>query len=537
MGAIPVKPEAEKDSAKPAKEGSENTANSGAEEQGALKRMQEDSILQSSIPQSAKQCTTVLSHLNGLSGKPLLSILDPKLDPDLSKYHFKQENEYRGARDGKDAKTDVQSMTVGAMRPGVYGQRVEKPEDLKPQDAESMLERPAYFETAREIFSNSEYFDLVRNHNSVLSHPKDRGLGQFINRLKQQDKKDVDKVSKALAGKDAANAVLINFDAHSDVFTTPIAKGGESIAQWVNGMLRENPNISEFIWVVPDNFKSDPNLRQHYFEHKGPIPSNDSVLVHDPPEGVFYLDKDSGALIATGKPEDYSESKYRTINYKKMTIDELPNLKGRNVVASIDLDYFDNRGYDTSYKAKASWQGEAGFVKFLDTLKSKDIKPIVTTVSASPEYVSKEHSRDLLRFAAHVSEASKSKMDEVVVPKQDAVYKSHLHQGAQVDRSTASLKLLFDMFKIDAETKSPTDSIDLGKEGEKRERTIEAVKKHFRVEKDKALQILGKLDTADGNGNGVIEFEKIESLLLRVCKKTDAEMLVKDPMSKGQRKR
>lgn len=491
--------------------------------------------MQTAIPQSAKQCNNVLSHLNGLSGKPLVSVLDPKLDPDLSKYHFKQENEYDAVSSGKNEKTDVESMTIGAMRPGVYGQRVEKPEDLKPKDAENVLSRPEYFETAKEIFGNSEYFDLVRNHNAVLSQPKDKGLGQLINRLKQQDKQDVDKVSKSLAGKNTSNAVLINFDAHSDVFTSAVVKGGESIAQWVNGMLRENPNISEFIWVVPDNFKSDPNLRQYYFEHKGPVPENDSVLVHDKPEGVFYLDKVSGALIASGKPENFSEAKYRTINYKKMTIDELPNLKDRNVVASIDLDYFDNRGYDTSYDAKAPWQGDAGFVKFLDALKSKDIKPIVTTVSASPEYVSKEHSRELLRFAAHVSEASKGKMDEVIVPKQHGVYRLDPHQGAQVDRNTASLKLLFDMFKIDAETKSPTDSIDLHKEGEKRERTIEAVKKQFKVEKDEALQILGKLDAADGKKNGVIEFDKIESLLLRVCKKTDAEMLVKDPIARAKR--
>lgn len=517
----------------------ESNGLSGTELQSAAENKMRDEVLQSLIPQSGKHCSTVLDHLNKLSGKPLLLSIAPELDPDLRKYHLKQPNEDEGAfyGGGPHAKTDPGSMDLGAMRPGVYGQRTERAEDRKPEDAESLKERPAYFETAKEIFAGSAYFDLVRNHNAVLSHPKDRGLGQLLKRIGEQTKQEIGIVSKSLAGKDAANAVLINFDAHSDVFTSPVTKGGESIAQWVNGMLRENPNIKEFIWVLPDNFKSDPHLRQHYFEHKGYVPRDDSVLVHDPPEGVLYLSKETGALIANDKPHDYSESKYRAIPYKKVTIDELPNLKNRNVVASIDLDYFDNRGYDTSYSGSTEWKADAGFAKFLDALKSKDIKPIVTTVSASPEYVRKEHMRDLLRFATHVSEASNGKMDEVVVPKQHGVYFDTPHQGAQVDRNTPSLKVLFDMFKIDAETKAPTDSIDLGKAGEKRERAIEAVRKQFKVEQDKALQILDKLDAADGNKNGVIEFERIESLLLRVCKKTDQEMLIKDPMVRGKSKK
>lgn len=496
-------------------------------------------IAQTVLPQSGAKCESAVAELNNLSGRPLLEILSRKIDPDLSKYRFKQSNENETAA-GPDDHTDPESMVIGDMRPGIYGQRAAKRAEISKDSEKSELrELPEYAGGMEAVFGGSKHFDLSRNHNGAKSafdlmesQEKSMSGGDHTHvHDHEAEKEQLKQANKVISERPDQDTVLINFDSHADAWSGSVSKDTESIAQWVNGVIRDNPNVKEYYWVVPDNFKSDPELRKYYFDHKGPVPEEDNVFVHQPAHMELYFDKQSGALITTGKPKDYSEEKYRTIQFHKVTIDELPNLKDKRVAMSIDLDYFDNRGYDTSYEATVDWKGDAGFKKFVDSLKEKEIKPIFTTISASPEYVRNDHIGELMRFSSLVSEASLGKMDEVVVPKEHSVYMGEEHAGVEVKRDSKPLQLLYDLFKVDSEAKVPTYNLDINQSGPKLERALDLTQKRFGVDRQNALEVLRKLDKADGNENGVVEFERIEALLLRLCKYDSEEIkLKKNPL-------
>jgi len=509
-------------------ESNDNEANKKSTEQNGIKD-------QGDVPHSEQACTTLVDELKAdtLSGRPLLSLIQPGAETDLSKYGFKQPNEFLRTGDDPNQVTPVDSLRIGDMRRGVYGQRPDGSPEISTPEQSKLIERPEYFKDMQDVFGNSRYYDLVRNHNAVISAPEGHQAGDHIHLPSEGA---VDDLTDAVSGKSKESTTLINFDAHSDLWVNdPNQKvdGQESIAQWVNAVLKKNPNIDEVYWVLPDDFKTNPALKDKYFDHKGPIPSYDNVLVHHARDLDLYLDKESGKIFTGEKPKDYSEDKYRTVKFHKRTLDELPNMEGKRVAASIDLDYFDNRGYDTSFDGQAEYRGEAGFDRFVKTLKEKGIKPIHTTMSASPEYVRSEHARDLLRFAANVSDSTIPKLDSVAVPREDNVYASHGHTGIQVNRDgSKGLTLIDGLFKNDARTVRPDDRIDLSQDSDELRAGIEATRRIYGVDEKGARDVLARLDRMDGKEDNVVQFESIEMLLNRVCRSSHEDLLRKDPMSR-----
>ncbi|MGE0262338.1 MAG: hypothetical protein AB7V06_06565 [Candidatus Obscuribacterales bacterium] len=510
-------------------EGNDN--NQGSKKSAELSGIRE----QTDIPHSEKACTTLVDELkaDSPSGKPLLSLIQPGAETDLSKYGFKQPNEFLRPGEDPDEVTPVDSMRIGDMRRGVYGQRPDGEPEVSTPEQSKIIERPEYFKDMQDVFGNSRYYDLVRNHNAVISAPEGQQPGEHIHRPSEGA---IDDLTATVSGKSKEATTLINFDAHSDLWVNdPNQKinGQESIAQWVNAVLEKNPNINEVYWVLPDAFKANPDVRAKYFDFKGPLPDYDSVLVHAKPDLDLYLDKESGKIFTGEKPKDYSEDKYRTVKFHKRTMDELPNMEGKRVAASIDLDYFDNRGYDTTYKAQAEYKGEEGFARFVAALKEKGIKPVHTTMSASPEYVRSEHARDLLRFAANVSDSTIPKLDAVAVPREDNVYASGGHTGIQVNREgSKGLTLMDGLFKNDARTVRPDDRIDLSKDSDELRAGIEATRRIYGVDEKGARDILARLDRMDGKEDNVVQFESIEMLLNRVCRSSHDDLLRKDPISR-----
>lgn len=487
-----------------------------------------DKLPQTEIEPSTESCINVVEELKAArpSGRPILSLVADSEVVDLTEYLFKQQNEMSGAL---DVATDPNGFAVGDMRPGLYGQRDgRKSERSQEGDATTVLEKPPYFEDMKTVFGNSKYFDLVRNHNQILSTPGNRNISQILN----GDKIGLDSATRAIQEKPDEPTTLLNFDSHSDMWSGPVHRGKESIAQWVNGVLRDNPNVNEVYWVIPKDFQDDPELRSKYFDHHGEIPDNDRVFVHAQRDMTLYLNKESGELVMTGEPEDYSEEKYRKIEFHKRTLDELEDFSGKRTVVSIDLDFFDNRGYDTSFEAAVNYKGSEGFAEFVQTLKDRNIRPDFTTVSASPEYVRNDHMRELLRFSSLVAEATDAPLDAVAVPKENQVYSAYAHDGMQVDRSGVKALELFDaLFKIDSQTQKPNDALDLNLEGEKLQLAIDATRRIYGAKTEQeAMKILQSLDSADGNPNGILEFEAIESLLVRVCRRIDSTRLKKDTM-------
>lgn len=490
-----------------------------------------DKTPQTEIGPSREACDAMVEALKNGSpnGDPLMSLLGKELESDVSRYLLKQPNEGE-VIGGPDAAMHPNTFGVGEMRPGLYGQRTStlEAERLRRSDASGteMLDKPAYFNDMQTVFGNSRYFDLVRNHNQVLSTAGNRTLDELVAR---NERESLNATTAAIQEKPNEPTVLFNFDSHSDMWAGEVGKGQESIAQWVNGVLRDNPNVNEVYWVLPQDFKDNPELRKHYFDDK--CAHHDHVFVYADTDMTLYLDKANGSLLMK-KPSDFSEDKYRQIEFHKRTLDDLPDFQGRRTAVSIDLDFFDNRGYDTAFGGAVSYGGDEGFAKFVQTLKDKNVRPEFTTVSASPEYVRDEHMRELLRFSTMVAEASDAKMDEVAVPKENQVYGMVAHDGRQVDRrGNKALELFDELFKLDAQTKTPTDSLDLNVSGVKLDNAVAATKRIYGVQSDEeARNILQKLDAKDGNANGVLEFEAMESLLIRVCRvNPEKKPLIKDP--------
>lgn len=495
-----------------------------------------DKALQTEVSPSKEACNDLVDELkrDNPAGNPLMSHVAKESDPDVSRYMFKQPNEGNPFA-GADGPTHIKSMAEGEMRPGLYGQRQLSLETERERRADAsgseMLDKPDYFKDMQTVFGNSKYFDLVRNHNQVLSTAGGRTpfMSTRDELMARGEKENLDAATSAIQEKPNEPTVLFNFDSHSDMWAGAVDKGQESIAQWVNGVLRDNPNINEVYWVIPQDFKDNPELSKHYFENTNPA-NHDHVFVYAKNDMKLFLDRQSGNLHMS-RPEDFSDEKYREVELHKRTLDELPDFQGRRTAVSIDLDFFDNRGYDTAFSGSVNYSGEEGFAKFVQTLKDKNVRPDFTTVSASPEYVRDEHMRDLLRFSTMVAEASEAKMDEVAVPKENQVYAALAHDGKQVDRrGVKALELFDELFKIDAQTKTPTDSLDLNLSGAKLDKAIAATKRVYGVDDEEALRILRKLDASDGKQNGVLEFEAMESLLVRVCRvNPDTRPLIKDP--------
>ncbi len=528
--------------------------NEGPDTDAAPAPVYTDKADQSSVQPSKESCFDVIAELKSErpSGKPLLELAGTGDQLDLSKILFKQENEGGGIPE--DQPTDPESLEVGDTRPGLYGHRsgfmndrAETTEDAR------FVEKPSYFEAMKEVFGNSKYFDVMRNHNQVLSTPGDKTITQLMDedgKAKPDDvhgHRDADghshrvdeaqlaSATAAIQEKPDVPTTLLNFDSHSDMWLGPVAKNDENIAQWVNGVLRENPNIKDVYWVLPQDFKDNPDLKDKYFDQPGVSdPSlGDHVFVHTQPDSTLYFNTETAALSGT-RPEGYSEDdpKYRMVNLHKRTLDDLPDFEGQRTAVSIDLDFFDNRGYDTSYSAQVNYQGDEGFGEFVQKMKEQNIRPDYTTVSASPEYVRSEHIRELLRFSSLVGEATGNPTDGIAVPRENEINGLAPHEGIQVERGgIPGLELTGALFSNDSRTQNPNDSLNLNVPSEELAAAIAATKQIYKTgSAEEATNVLQRLDSADGNANGTLEFEAIESLLVRVCKAgPDKRLSTKNP--------
>ncbi len=477
--------------------------------------------MQTAVTPSARACIDALQLLN--EGRSMLSTAGSGVNQDLSVYLFKQQSEGGRRSDNPDRPTDPSSYTVGEMRPGLYGQRDNGMTQRDAGEVAHLMDRPSYFATMREIFGQSQYFDLVRNHNQVISTPGDRTIAALS---APSPGETVDAATSAIQSAPDAPTVLLNFDTHSDMYTGATSDDQESIAQWVNSVLQHNPNVNEVYWVLPNDLRDNPDLNERYFAESATGNNVDPVFVNAARDMTVYLSRTSGALL-TERPANYSEENYRAIQFHKRTMDELPDFAGRRAAVSIDLDYFDNRGYDTTAGAEVNYRSQQGFADFVEGMRRVNLQPVFTTVSASPEYVRSEHMRDLLRFSSLVEEATNAPTDAVVVPRENLVYPdptSQTHDGLQVNRQgNQSLEMLYEMFRVDSQTEHPNDSVNLNVESDELRAVIDATKRVYAAQSDEeARQILNRFDTADGNTNGIIEFEAIESLLVRLCRTTPA---------------
>lgn len=451
--------------------------------------------------------TTCDQVRGSLSDKSNSSILDHDYDQGISVW---------GISPGRDFEHTVKL--------GLYGNRGLNDKPANTTESNFKPE-PAYKGLAKEVFGQSS-FELVRNHNQVL------------------DVNEADVMQKHGISKDDP-VVLINFDSHSDMYLYPMEKDGkESIANWVNTTLARNPNITDFYWVLPNEFKNNPELHQHFFMDPDKSMALDdqtrsNLGVVEPNLKVFF-NNSTGKMHLYKLPKGANKDDFRQVNIHKVALDDLPNMKGKNVILSTDLDGFANKGHDTEKKAKVPFQAEQGFENYLKQLKEKGVRPFLHTVSVSPEYLQDEHLNSALDFASLTGEVSRYGMDMNITNERNLIAPDRVEKPGEIPQLPSGLtierdqnkdfQLLYHMFTNDRKTRRPDGAINLTgidkgdgtKFNDELEAGLNRTMQLYGLNRGDAKKLLKRWDAKDGKKDGYLQFQSIEELLVNKCHKNES---------------
>lgn len=254
------------------------------------------------------------------------------------------------------------------------------------------------------ITKNAKIIDANRDHNQAID-------------VVELAKKNNIKIPK----------IIINFDTHSDVYINHyiMPQYGAQIADWINVLFIEFPEIEELYWVMPIEEIStisqkgtfvvkdlkdaaSPLFGNTQKEPKYVNPNIDQI----PYIQYFKIDKNTGRMtefISKNAKEEFDKYNNFSKRYKKLKIitcteSSLPDFKNKNVILSIDGDYISNSGFDTGKDFKNNKNPQEinkSLKKMLNTIKKCNINPEIITLTLSPYYVPDEDLNQILNFFKH----------------------------------------------------------------------------------------------------------------------------------------
>lgn len=217
-------------------------------------------------------------------------------------------------------------------------------------------------------------------------------------------------------------SVLINFDTHSDMYinhkTNVFDRAG--IDNWINIFLVRYPEVDEIYWVLPDELANDLSMRKIFAYDDIPDLENNidfclfgnlldtnlgweyfvkTPLVNNVYEQDFYLDIDNSNILEIKNDYHLRFLKKGFVNKRKFklincTAKTLPDFKGKDVFLSIDADYISNSGNDTLEHFafnKNSYEVRKSFISIFETIKNKNIHPVIISMTLSPEYLPQKY--------------------------------------------------------------------------------------------------------------------------------------------------
>lgn len=271
----------------------------------------------------------------------------------------------------------------------------------------------------KEITSKTKLIDYNTDHNQALD---------VIEHARQKDIK--------------IPQIMVNFDTHSDIIINfpTVSNGKSNIENWINEYIAKNPEVDEIYWVMPDkearNFRiqlslSEPRLEG--IENGAPLAGNIiderfprtqfifKPLYKEPFIQEFLIDPQTGKMNEYIEDLEITKTFFDpTISYKKVKIitcteKTLPDFTGKEVFLSIDADYISNSGFDTD----EDWTNNltekemlAELFKIFTTIKNKNIRPEIISLSLSPQYLPQEDHRFMTKFFNYVIQES-GNIDEI----------------------------------------------------------------------------------------------------------------------------
>lgn len=209
------------------------------------------------------------------------------------------------------------------------------------------------------------------------------------------------------------NAVLLHFDAHSDIKSSaPIQFPPDyrypldtflQHAHWLTianfiGDATFSGLIGEFDWVLPDWAPKGSLMGNYYWDHQyktSSISSPDATI----PFGHCINGGDFQTLPVRDMGE--CESIERIFMLKKSYLDSMPKISGQDVILDIDMDWFCNSGWDSgnlllSGKTFCDKNAMMEVGRLLAALHTNNIKPSSVTISTAPEYMFTDNADDIL---------------------------------------------------------------------------------------------------------------------------------------------
>lgn len=228
---------------------------------------------------------------------------------------------------------------------------------------------------------------------------------------------------------------LINCDTHSDIFSDSKISS-ETIANWVNSAVK-NYNIKDVYWVIPDYIMNNPKYADTIFKRQY-SENQQAFLGNEHPDKVdykkskiiqtLYMDEKTGELYSESRIDGLNskykkygmedrhidKSKFKPINIHMCSKEQLPQFKDKkNVVLSIDADYFANSGYHTTEQIgntpsdKELYQTISDF----DSIMTKKINPEVLSLTMSPGYTSENSFGKISEYFDNLIKNSKTGKD------------------------------------------------------------------------------------------------------------------------------
>lgn len=219
-------------------------------------------------------------------------------------------------------------------------------------------------------------------------------------------------------------STIINFDTHSDIYISHfvVPDYGAQIADWINVLFAEHNKITELYWVMPIEQITTPeqkvtftlkNDEKKYYPLFGNTKKDPKFVNPNidttPYIQYFKLNTKIGEMtefISKNAKEEFENYKPEKPYFKKVKVitcteNSLPDFKNKNIILSIDGDYISNSGYDTGRdftNNREPQEIEKALSKMLETIKNKNIRPEIISMTLSPRYVPEEDIDQILEF-------------------------------------------------------------------------------------------------------------------------------------------
>ncbi len=185
------------------------------------------------------------------------------------------------------------------------------------------------------------------------------------------------------------NVALINIDSHSDLYHLKSARTLWSPGSWMNGAILKTPEITEVIWVRPLEIDAVTQLRHPAFDavsQQKPGVTGCPIF-HYGANKQAYIDAPSFNICYNEPDEELLKSdSCRLLTLSTIPLSQIPDMANRDVILSIDMDYFSNTGFDTIGDTKVPYKGGGYVASVFKTLNNAHVKPFLLTLALSPKY-------------------------------------------------------------------------------------------------------------------------------------------------------